>query len=393
VQEIRRGLVGVESRTVAGRSDEIRLVHLSSGRTERGTGLRILLDGYWLESGPPSGHGLVRAIVEHWTQEYPNDEVFVLMPKRTASDTVAPPDKFTLVMTNLRFHPLINWFGLRSAERRHGPFDLVLAQNFSSSSPQGVVFIHDVLFQSNPEWFGFKERLYFGLMTLSARFSKSVLTSSDTEKNRIMRHNPHLKRVVATGLGMPGRDRTEDEQDAVAHLTPGSFVLSVGRLNIRKNLTRTIHGALESGTLAPEAPLVIVGEASGLMNDRTEEILAAERRGDVVFLGFVPDAQLIWLYGNCRFMVFLSLDEGYGLPPLEALSAGATVLASDIPVMREVLGGSATYVDPLDVGEISRSIKRLHHTSGSDDRASAPPGLRPWSSVLAIMREEASFHE
>ncbi|KQN45610.1 hypothetical protein ASE87_03345 [Frigoribacterium sp. Leaf44] len=158
-------------------------------------------------------------------------------------------------------------------------------------------------------------------------------------------------------------------------------------------MTRTIHGALESGTLSPEAPLVIVGEASGLMNDRTEEILAAERRGDVVFLGFVPDAQLIWLYGNCRFMVFLSLDEGYGLPPLEALSAGATVLASDIPVMREVLGGSATYVDPLDVGEISRSIKRLHHTSGSDDRASAPPGLRPWSSVLAIMREEASFHE
>jgi glycosyltransferase involved in cell wall biosynthesis len=353
--------------------------------------LRILLDGYWLGSGPPSGHGLVRAIVDHWTQEYPNDDVFVLMPKSRASDTIAASGTFTLVTTNLRAHPLINWFGLRSAERRHGPFDLVLAQNFSSSSRQGIVFIHDVLFQSNPEWFGSKERLYFGLMTLLAPFSKSVLTSSVTEKNRIMRHNPRLKRVVATGLGLPRRDVTEEEQDAVTHLRPGNFTLSVGRLNIRKNLTRTIHGAIESGTLSPETPLVIVGEASGLSNERTAEILEAEARGDVVFLGFVPDAQLVWLYVNCRFMIFLSLDEGYGLPPLEALSAGAKVLASDIPVMREVLGDSATYVDPLDVGDISRSIKRLHHAHVSGDKTPAPPGLRSWSSVLAIVRDEASL--
>ncbi|MFW1401537.1 glycosyltransferase, partial [Vibrio parahaemolyticus] len=52
--------------------------------------------------------------------------------------------------------------------------------------------------------------------------------------------------------------------------------------------------------------------------------------------GYVSDGELAWLYGNCRAFLFFSRGEGFGLPPLEALLAGAEVVASDIPVMREI---------------------------------------------------------
>jgi glycosyltransferase involved in cell wall biosynthesis len=379
-REIRRGLVGDESVDVSAGS------RCGDRCTKVGVGLKILLDGYWLSSGPPSGHGLIRAIVDNWALHFPDDEVSVLVPtsKVPAADATSAGTK--ILTTRLRLHPLINWFGLWWADRRHGPFDLVLSQNFSTPSGRSAVFIHDVLFQSNAEWFTWKERLYFHLMTLSAPWSNLVLTSSDTERARILKHNPRLKRVVATGLGLPRRQERISPTDIVDGLIPGRFVLSVGRLNVRKNLTRTIEGAVASGTLSATEPLVVVGETSGRSARRTIALSAAESRGEVVYLGFVSDADLQWLLSNCCLMVFLSLDEGYGLPPLEAAAAGARVLVSDIPVMREVMGASATYVDPLDVPAISRAIRDLVNTGDGSTSRSTAPGARPWSDVIATMR-------
>ena len=62
---------------------------------------------------------------------------------------------------------------------------------------------------------------------------------------------------------------------------------------------------------------------------------------------------------NCALFCFLSLGEGYGLPPVEAAYFGARVLVSDIPVFRENLGGAAEYVDPNDVSAISNAITDL----------------------------------
>ncbi|MCQ3029013.1 glycosyltransferase, partial [Pseudomonas tremae] len=119
------------------------------------------------------------------------------------------------------------------------------------------------------------------------------------------------------------------------------FLLTVGRLNVRKNLAFTCLAAIRSGAISASFPLVIAGSVHGRSEDWPPEVQRAIADGAIILPGYVADEELAWLYGHCRAFLFFSRGEGFGLPPLEALRAGGEVLASDIPVMREILGEHA----------------------------------------------------
>jgi glycosyltransferase involved in cell wall biosynthesis len=113
--------------------------------------------------------------------------------------------------------------------------------------------------------------------------------------------------------------------------------------------------------------------------------------GSVRFPGFVSTGELRWLIGHCSFYACLSLDEGFGLPPVEARMLGADVLASDRPVFRETLGEHATFVDPLDPDAIGAAMRDLANgTTRSTDPAEAREDLvtrNNWSRTVAAIRE------
>lgn len=244
-----------------------------------------------------------------------------------------------------------------------------------------------MLFQTNPEWFTRSERMYLRLIPALARLASVVFTSSGSERSRIIRNNPSLHRVEATGLGTP--TALEATPDADPSLEPGQFLLTVGRLNVRKNLSRTIDAALVSGRISPAMPLVIVGSRDGRSDSLSEHAEAAIRDGAVRFSGAVEDARLAWLYRETRLMLFLSLDEGYGLPPIEALAAGAPVIASDRAVFRELLGEMVQYCDPADVTQVSQAIEQELDREWSRSPRTAP-GNRSWADVVQVMRDSLS---
>ncbi|WIE65415.1 glycosyltransferase family 1 protein [Curtobacterium sp. MCLR17_036] len=281
-------------------------------------------------------------------------------------------------------HPLINAVALPLAHRWHGPFDATLAQNFAARVEGSGVFVHDVLFQSNPEWFTRTERIYLSAIPRSARRAAVVFTSSHSEQQRISTRNPRLRRVEATGLGLPSAILLS-QGTADPDLEPGRFLLTVGRLNIRKNVGSVIESALRSARVSPAMPLVVVGSPDGRGEGLSARARAAVADGSIRFTGAVDDARLAWLYRECRLMLFLSLDEGYGLPPMEAAASGAPVVASERPVFREVLGGAASYVDPLDVDSIAEVVQAELDRPWRRDPRSAP-GARSWTEVAASIR-------
>ncbi|MGY2897559.1 glycosyltransferase involved in cell wall biosynthesis [Curtobacterium sp. PvP017] len=348
--------------------------------------MRVLLDGYWWMSGPPSGRMVLREIVGAWRRSFPADELHLVVPAADVSHARAESPDLVFTGTSLRVHPLMNSLALRRAERRFGPFDATLAQNFAAGTRNSGVFVHDVLFQSNPEWFTRAERIYLSLIPRFARRADIVFTSSRSEAERIRAWNPQLHRVEATGLGVPTAiAREHASTDADPELHPGRFLLTVGRLNVRKNVGTVIEAVVQSGRVSSDLPLVVVGSPDG----RAEGLPAAARTavedGSVRFTGAVDDARLAWLYCECRLMLFMSLDEGYGLPPIEALASGAPVIASDLPVFHEVLGDAVTYVDPRNTvgvadavaAEIDRPWRREVHQA---------PGNRPWADVVSAIR-------
>lgn len=140
------------------------------------------------------------------------------------------------------------------------------------------------------------------------------------------------------------------------------FLITASPFEARKNLEGLIAG-LGSAPKARRAGVQLV--ICGKMDAHARNALTgwAEREGlsraDIVLPGFVPDADLIDLYRMCEAMVFPSLSEGFGLPPLEAMACGAAVLASSATSLPEVIGREDALFDPTRPGEIGAAIDRV----------------------------------
>jgi glycosyltransferase involved in cell wall biosynthesis len=136
------------------------------------------------------------------------------------------------------------------------------------------------------------------------------------------------------------------------------FILYVGQQPDYKNLRRlaAAHQALLDKH--PDLGLVFAGR----MNDDTKiNKIFYEKRGykNIHFTGFVSDTERDWLFTKAKAYVFPSLMEGFGLPPLEAMSYGTPVVSSNASCMPEILGDAAEYFDPLDVGDMAQAIDRV----------------------------------
>jgi len=322
--------------------------------------MKIVFDAFWWGGGPPSLRHVMREIVLMWQKRYPLDElILVTRSKHNAASRNDIPDT-----ASVRESPI--WpqafFAAGPVARiaRQENADVVITHNFAARVPGRVsaIYLHDVLFETNPEMFTPLELRYFALMTRWVRHADVVFTSSYSEADRI-RQNTHARRVIPVGLGL-SEELIEPGalEEQYPGLTAKSYLLTVGRLNVRKNLERTILAAIESGVLTPTFPLVVVGSPDGKEVELSDAVRDAIADGRIIFTGFVTEARLRWLYRNTPLFMFLSLGEGFGMPPVEAAYFGAPVLASDLAVTRENLGALAHYVDPTDTEAIRDAILR-----------------------------------
>lgn len=324
---------------------------------------------------------VVRELIRQWSIQFPDDTLFALVRKGQMCEQM--PTNVTQVPTALRPHAVATT-RLTSLARRLKA-DAILAQNFALFGKNTGVFVHDVLFQSNPEYFTRVERLYLALIPKSIRGSKYVFTSSRTESERIFRYNSSAPKVHAVGLAVGTELLKSTPLRPEMPASFDRFVLTVGRLNVRKNLNRVFEAANKSEKLSPACPLLVVGEADGRMSSLGSDLQALVDTGTIRFLGGVSNPELRWLYENSSLLIFASLDEGFGLPPLEALSFGCKIAISEIPVFKEVYGSSAHYFDPTDSTSIALTIDRALNDPNHTQNESAST-LHTWPHVVTRIR-------
>lgn len=347
--------------------------------------MRVLFDAYWWRLGPHANRMALHQMVTEWARRYERDELVLAVPAGT-DDGVEVTVPGRVVATRGRRHPVINRLELPRVARRE-KVDVVLAHNFAVRHPRSGLYLYDTIFQSNPEFFTWAERRYFALMARYAVDARVVFTETDSERRRMLRYNPQLGRVLVTGLAPSPELLSCVARAPDLGLVPERFLLTVGRLNVRKNMVRTIGAAVGSGVLSPECPLVVVGAPSGRAA-RLGGVAGAVQDGLIRLVGSVPDPELRWLYENCRLFLGLSLAEGFGLPPCEAAAFGAPVLVSDIEVFRETLGGAASFVDPTDEEAIASMMGSMTSDPKVPDATEHRFTPAPWSSVVDIIRDE-----
>jgi glycosyltransferase involved in cell wall biosynthesis len=265
---------------------------------------------------------------------------------------------------------------LRRAVRSDPP-DVFFAGAYTAPLALGVplaVTIHDVSFAARPEWFRPREGARRRLLTRqAARAAEVVFTDSEFSRGEIVERlsvSPDRVRVIAPG---------------VTRRTPGGalrepLVLFVGSIFNRRRLPTLITAFAAATAGRADARLVIAGA------DRSYPALdlpglAAEAGvgGRVEIKSYVTEAELESLYTRAAVFVFLSEYEGFGLTPLEALSAGVPIVVLDTPIAREVYGEAAWYVSrESEVRNATNAIRTL-----IEDPGSAAPMLAAAPDVLA----------
>lgn len=217
------------------------------------------------------------------------------------------------------------------------------------------VVIHDLFVITNPEWFSRKYvATHAPLLRAHIRSAAVRFAVSPSTRDRV-RDLFGLDSIVAPNA--PGNQFFRDDGLDLSALekrglTPGSYLLTVGSLDPRKNYDRLLAAfASLPKDLQRQFPLVVVGGAANAFAKTR-----LESDGTVVLAGYVDDPTLSTLYRYAKGVVFPSLDEGFGLPAVEGLAAGARLVVSDIPVFRWVCGTNALFFDPLDVQSIASGL-------------------------------------
>ena len=213
-----------------------------------------------------------------------------------------------------------------------------------------VMTIHDLSFLENPKWFSKAYYWWYKLMTpLAVKTSKHIITVSEFSKREIRRFYPFLKEQDITVVYNAADNNLFRPMPQVPTPTE-RFALAVSSLDPRKNFNRLIEAFQD----IPDCKLYIVGARHRVFGENQKN------QGDNIrYLGRVTDEELVRLYNQAVCFIFPSLYEGFGLPPIEAQSCGCPVLVSDIPVLREVCGDTATYFDPYNPYDIQKVIKEF----------------------------------
>lgn len=179
---------------------------------------------------------------------------------------------------------------------------------------------------------------------------------------------------------------------AIPELPREKLVLSVGAIQRRKNQARLIRAF---GAMPDDWSLILAGSQGYDAEEAVREAAESPAAARIRITGYVGDDEIARLYARASIFAFPSLDEGFGMPVLEAMAAGVPVIAGNRSALPEVCGDAAELVDPTSDDELAEALNRLAHSEhyrrdliGRGKRhASAYRWERAVAETLAIYRE------
>jgi len=226
-----------------------------------------------------------------------------------------------------------------------------------------VVTIHDLTFVDHPEWHERSKVLVFRrALGVAARRAEALVCVSSFTAQRLGERFAPRGRVFVVPHGVdhdrfrPDADLGRDEQLRAELGVGGRYLVFIGTLEPRKAVPVLLAAFEQVSTRYPEVKLVVVGR-KGWGAAAVERALAQMRARDQVNrLGYVPDEAVPALLRGAMAAVYPAIEEGFGLPALEALTCGTPLVTTSGSAMAELAGSAALLVAPGDAGELADAL-------------------------------------
>jgi glycosyltransferase involved in cell wall biosynthesis len=226
-----------------------------------------------------------------------------------------------------------------------------------------VLTVHDLVFERYPRYHKRFNFLYLRTaMPLFCKRATRIIAVSRSTRDDLMRYYHISKEKItvipeaaAPAFSPQGTDLVEQVRGR--YNLPKRYLLTVGTIEPRKNLSRLLEACSPLFKDDLLDSLVIVGKEGWLYEDLYRHMAAYEYHDRVHRLGYVAEADLPAIYGGAMLTVQPSLYEGFGLPVLEAMACGSPVCASFVSSLPEVGGNAARYFDPFEIEDITECLR------------------------------------
>ncbi len=205
-----------------------------------------------------------------------------------------------------------------------------------------------------------------------AERATKIITVSESTKNDLINLygiDPKKIRVIYSGIEQESRIKNQEsriDEIKAKYRLPECFILYLGTLEPRKNLVGLIRAyellrkklmIHDSKFIIPK--LVIAGGKGWLYKEIFDTIEKSKYVKDIILTGFVEEDDKQYIYKFADLFVYPSFYEGFGFPPLEAMSHGVPVITSNVSSLPEAVGDSAIMIDPYDHDELARAMERI----------------------------------
>lgn len=221
-----------------------------------------------------------------------------------------------------------------------------------------IATVHDVFHLAMPQFVGGPHKLLYAKLMFHEVVKKTmhIICVSQFTKNELVKYTGVSEEKISVVYN--GVDKFwSSPLEKADRIYPKPYILFVGNVKPHKNLRRLVKAFQLIASQIPQ-DLIIVGKKEGFITGDTEVAKMAEIMGNRIhFTGFVSNEELKNYYHYADLFAFPSLYEGFGLPPLEAMSAGCRNIAvSDIPVLHEIYGDHVSYFEPENVPSIANQL-------------------------------------
>jgi glycosyltransferase involved in cell wall biosynthesis len=240
--------------------------------------------------------------------------------------------------------------------------------NGGRRGPKQVVTLHDATFFSDPQLHrAVKARFFTQWTRFSCWRADALLVPSQATKDELMRvvhADADRVRVIPHGVDCrrfrrPSHDEVREVRTWLGLPADAPFIAFLGTLEPRKNVPGLIRAYSLSCSSMSEPPTLVLAGAAGWDSEIDKSLAELPPHLRVVRPGFVPDSLLPGLLGGAEIVAYPSFGEGFGLPVLEAMACGATVLTTDRLSLPEVGGDSVAYAKSPGVKDVADAMSKL----------------------------------